>query len=134
MTVRSTMLGRQEIAAAGSAVLFTCPAGWRTIVKDIQYSLGAGSTGTANVWFVPLSGMSALFLFTDTFQTHGYGAWNGWTVMNAGDQIFANAVGNPIRYWCSGTLLRLTGAEAPTAATLPAEPPQAQPPYYPAAE
>jgi hypothetical protein len=113
VTVRSTRLGAYTVSSSGWNLLFTCPAGWRTIVRDIRVD-GSSSAGGDCVIVIQDNALSEnLNVFHETLAANAFGSWTGWVVLNPGNSIAILYTGQPFAAWGSGTLLKLTGTEAP---------------------
>lgn len=111
MTVRSTQLVAINMTVAQGTFVYTCPAGWRTIVKDAQISYTGGTSGPAALIIALAAGYN-LYLFSQTLSSSAAQyQWNGWTVLNPGDRLYMSLTAISASVIISGTLLQLTGAE-----------------------
>jgi len=111
VTARSTQLAAYHSTAAFTGTVFTCPTGWRTIVKSVSaFNTTAASSLVQSYVYHPANGAYVLTL-NSTLQANTASFWDGWVVLNPGDllQVALQVAG--INVWASGTLLRLTGAE-----------------------
>jgi hypothetical protein len=111
MTVRSTQLAAYHSTAAFTGTVFTCPDGWRTIVKDISaLNTTTGLTLVQAYSYHPANGAYVL-LINEQLAGNTSGFWSGWVVLNPGDLVQVAVQEAGVNVWISGTLLQLTGAE-----------------------
>lgn len=111
MTVRSTKLGYLDLTAGTQATLFTCPAGWRAILKDLRASVGTAPPFDIQVWVINQPTSDRIHLLWQTGVTTNTLSATGGMVLNPGDLIQCYCAQQPVRFWASGTLLQLTGQE-----------------------
>ena len=131
MTVRSTKLAFLQVATGASSNLYTSPSGWRTIIKDIRASPTTNPPFDVQVWVINHADGNRTHLIWQTGVSAFVAAYTGWVVLDPLDQLQAYAGQQAVRFWASGTLLLLTGAEPPVSGTLPAVPDE-WPPLPPA--
>lgn len=111
MTVRSTQLAAYTSTGAFTGTVYTCPAGWRTIVKSVQVFNGAAASQLVELWLYRFANNEQLKLYSKSIPAGTIDQWNGWSVMNPTDVIQVNVAAANIAFWASGTLLQLTGQE-----------------------
>jgi hypothetical protein len=110
VTVRSSLLGTANVSDSSAHVLYTVPAGYRTIVKSIIVK--GGATAASRAAFRLLRSGTALANFSafmSAINTSGDTVFLlPWLVMNAGDSLdvtFSAAAGGWVAV--SGTELLL---------------------------
>lgn len=105
MSVASVCLARGKFAAAGTATLFTCPAGQTAIVKSIYLTSFAAAAVNVAVWITPLEGASSTYLVAAPIDPNKLLNWTGWVVLQPGDHLLMNASASGVQLWVSGALL-----------------------------
>lgn len=111
MTVRSTRLGFGQIASGAFHSIYTCPAGWRTIVKSVNVDNSGGAATNVTILAQNASGSTNANLALLSLTNNTAYLWSGWVVLNPADQLFLYSSAAALDYWASGTLLQLTGSE-----------------------
>jgi hypothetical protein len=122
VTVRSTKLGAIGGADPGWWFLYVCPNGWRTIVKDIRFDNAGQPPTTLTIIVQDQAQNINLNIVGEIMDANSHSFWVGWLVMDAGESIVVNSSAANFNCWISGTLLQLTGAEAPILTPTPAGP------------
>lgn len=105
MAVRTKLLAAGSVGSAGSpVVVYTCPAGETTIVKDVRLSNSTGAGVNCLLFLV--SGPLFVRLFAETIPAQEIRGMMPWCVLEPGQQlaIELNAASG-IRHWLSGTQL-----------------------------
>jgi hypothetical protein len=113
VTVRSTQLGVYHSTAPVTPSLFTCPTGWRTIVKSAYIDNQNADSLHYTLIFGSQKAGVGITLVTGVLNTNTQAGWNGWLVMDPGDTLSAYLQDSSMAIVVSGTLLLLTGQEAP---------------------
>jgi hypothetical protein len=113
VTVRSTQLGAYHSTAAATPIVYTCPNGWRTIVKSAYVDNQSASTLHYTLIFGCQRAGVGITLTTGPLETNTQSGWDGWLVMDAGDTLSVYMQDAGMAIVVSGTLLLLTGQEAP---------------------
>jgi hypothetical protein len=110
MTTRSQVLGTHVSAATRDvAVIFTCPPGFVTLFKS-AYGI-QNSAAAADVSLTLLSAATGVVIAVYSAQVAAFTAffWEGWTVLEPGDEIRAYGSAAGISFWASGALLPVPG-------------------------
>lgn len=113
MTVRSTKLATATVPASTQATIYTVPTGYRVIVKSITWTDFSGTSDSVQLNITDQTNGTAVYLFDLATLPARRGDWTGWMVLHAPDIIQAAVGGQPVSFWVSGTMLQLTGTEAP---------------------
>lgn len=86
MTVRSEQLALLSVDVHSSYVtIYTCPAGRTTIVKSVYMAPTPGATVVAAR--IQAGPESAPFFAHEPAGAADLGRWEGWVVMNPGDEL-----------------------------------------------
>lgn len=104
MPVRTKCLAAVKKAAAGVAVLYTCPAGETAIVKEVAFYNAGGATQTYSAAF-RRAGLPDIYWHSSSAASGGVGISSRWSVLHPGDQIVMNSSGVDMCAWISGTEL-----------------------------
>lgn len=110
-SARSTVLGALEITDSAYHTVATCPIGYTLIVKDIRFESFATGSITMQVRLLRGTGLT-VYIVNDPAQPGQTLDWQGWVVMEAGDQLIASVQAAPAAIWVSGTVL--VGEAPPT--------------------
>jgi hypothetical protein len=111
VTVRSTRLAFIQTVVDVSTTGFTCPAGWRAIVKSVQVSTNTSTPFDVQVWATISTATNQVHLLWQTGVTTLVVVASPWLVLYPGDKLVAWSHTQPVRVWISGTMLLLTGVE-----------------------
>ena len=105
--VRNHRLAAGRLVANTPTNLYLPPAGFTAIVKFVGLSpVAAGTWGyQLGLYAVPEGAVVNLAYLPST--TDLVATWEGWTVLNAGDALFAQASLADAYYWVAGALLPL---------------------------
>jgi hypothetical protein len=89
MATRSKQLAvaAQNSAAVSNTVVYTVPASYTTIVKDIQLGNYATTAATANVEVYTAGGLQIFLIYTTSLAGDTTTHWTGWVVLMAGDAL-----------------------------------------------
>jgi hypothetical protein len=94
-------------STAQTVTVFTCPGGSAAILKSI-YGYYQITTGQTFVKVVQSGGVGAVFLVMDAAATAiTLMKWEGWIVLEPGDQVQVVNSGGTVQTWGSGALLPL---------------------------
>jgi hypothetical protein len=102
---RSQRLLAWTFASAGASPMFTCPANHVTLVKSL--SVNNQSTGTIQATLIThAAGLSGNYwLAYYNLAAAEVGHWEGFVVLNPGDEVWVYASGFPASTWLSGAVL-----------------------------
>jgi len=101
--VYTKSLARGTMAAGTSSVIYTVPAGVRTVVRDIETVL---ATGTSALHYLQVNGaVNAVIIPLDT--ANPWRQWRGEIVLDVGDTLTLFAVTGGVFYNYSGWELTL---------------------------
>lgn len=105
MATRSARLARGLSGGADvTIVVYECPTGVTTIVKDIR--LAKEAVGTAHIAIGMRSGSAITWLMNGDVAGPLTVAMDTWVILEPGDElILNNAVANSWNYWISGSRL-----------------------------
>lgn len=110
MTTRSAVLWALPTDVNTVETLFTVPANTIVILKSIGlYNAGADPAGGVIALYSSLGGVN-VYLMVETVESNRGAWWNGWVVMEPGDQVWISWSGTAARTWGSGALLPLRPA------------------------
>lgn len=104
MAVRTKCLAAVKKAAAGIAVMYTCPAGETVIVKEVAFYNAGAATQTYSAGF-RRAGLPDIYWHSASAASGGVGISSRWSVLLPGDQIVMNSSGVDMCVWISGTEL-----------------------------
>lgn len=88
MVTRSAQLAAGDVAAAGDTVIYTCPAGIRTIVKSVYlFDIGGGGIVNVSVLTAGSSTDKVLYWVTTGTALIVHKLDPLWTVLEEGDRL-----------------------------------------------
>lgn len=99
--VYSTRLFLGNVAAASSVTLYTAPAGYTVVIRDISFIPFGGSTP----WEVTIGINGTFFYQEESASAPALFHWEGRAVMNPGDEITCNTNTGGLDGQISGYLL-----------------------------
>ena len=106
-TTRSKKLGEGRFTDAAGHLIYTVPAGHRTILKTLRLFCVTGSGATASVYYTSEAlGANVSLLIDRSFDTDDVLGLDSWYVLDAGDEL--HAFSN-----CSDWSIIASGAELP---------------------
>lgn len=112
MTTRSAALAVGQLnQLATPVVIYQCPVGIVTIVKAINLYLYNATTGGVRL-DMRRPAVAAPVVFMQALATAEPVSWNGWHVLEAGDQVRLESDAATVHYWVSGAELVADGANA----------------------
>lgn len=105
--VRSAVLGRGHVTAAGSHVLVTGVAGMTLLIKTAYVSGSMTASQQMSLYVNHASPAVLTYLIFVTLATGIQTAnWQGWIVLAPGDQlVMGKTTAEAIDYWISGAAL-----------------------------
>jgi hypothetical protein len=98
---------------AGQTVLTTCPAGHTLLVKS-AYLFNGGAAASAGNMIASDPQVGQVYFVVQTLQPNTTFAWQGWLVLEEGQQLSVITSAAGISVWLSGSVL--TGVPIPTPA------------------
>lgn len=101
--VYSTKFAAGAQASGSTSVVYTVPAGYVAVVRDIE--VGA-QNAPANSVAINLAGVAEIYQAGGIAQ-YSTAQWKGRVVLNAGDQINVDAIAGTWTYIISGYLLTI---------------------------
>lgn len=105
-TTRTKQLGKLlSTATVGGTTIYVTPAGFRTIVKSLYVQSNRGTPTLCQV-SVGLQ-EPGVVIFRASLEISVPHRWDGWLVLNAGDQINVYTDGSDVNLVVSGTELLL---------------------------
>lgn len=84
--------------------LFICPAGYRTIFKTL-YSIAVTGPAAVQAMVYDQVTSTLVHVVLETIEALTPLAWEGWVILEEGDQLVVYADRPDVRFWASGTLL-----------------------------
>lgn len=110
MPTGTRQLAFQRVAVAGGTVLYSCPVGYRTIVKEILFYPEGGGALTATLFAAnQLGAVVALAEASFTSERAAQPPLARWSVLHAGDRLQLNTSSAiAIHVLISGTELLVT--------------------------
>jgi hypothetical protein len=95
-----------KVAAAGdTAGEFTSPAGYVTLVKSALFWNATGGPVEVVLYALYAGASSIIRIYDTTLQANATGAWNGWFVLNPGDEVAIALGAAGVVGWVSGAVL-----------------------------
>jgi hypothetical protein len=96
---------RGRLTAAGFGPAFVCPAGQTTIVKSAYLFCDSAVAIKPAIFIRPPGGAFYSILTNTLIDSYEVGLWEGWVVLNEGDEleVYGDAAG--LSYWVSGSIL-----------------------------
>ena len=105
--LRSSVLNAGENSANGDQVVFSPSAGTTALLKSAYVDAVAGSpAGTASLYVSRPSGGSGHLLPLGPITGGESFSWEGWVVLEPGDEVHLVANTADCAYWLSGALLQ----------------------------
>lgn len=102
---RSQALLQWSSGAAGFGPIFTAPNGYVVLLKSF-YSDNPGTVnGVASLYVRTADSTILVTLASLTVAANDRANWQGWIVLNPGDQILVNASEANLHFWVSGAVL-----------------------------
>jgi hypothetical protein len=105
MTTRSTKLFGGTIANTGSTILYTCPEGEVALFKSCGFAQPGATATDFSAWVGAGDGSAAITFRTGTLESNKFDWWEGWIVLEPGDQIAVYVNQPGLQVWASGALL-----------------------------
>ena len=104
--IRNTCAARGSVTVTGQSLLYTVPANNQFILKFVGLYNGASAASTV-LLFGYAGGANPGQVVTQQLSLPASTSnnWSGWTVLNAGDQIYMQTSQQPLYYWIAGALL-----------------------------
>lgn len=91
------------VAAGADVLVFTCPAGVTTLVKDIRVSAPVGNVTGIFVYIA--SGAANVTVLGGTLNAGLAKSEMPWLALEPGDQLRIGVTGSSLAYFISGSLL-----------------------------
>jgi hypothetical protein len=90
-----------------SGLLYTCPAGFHAILKSFYVTNQAAVAGNFTLVLTRGSPYTSVYLVVKNVPSLGYEAWEGWLVLEPGDNLQLLWDAGVPHVWGSGALLPL---------------------------
>lgn len=104
----STRLAVTFLTSSSITSFFTAPAGYVTVLRDLQVGQEEGGPGDFSLYAVGNPGSTnALIVTYPALTSTQTGQWQGRLVLNAGDELAGSVSAGGFTVWASGYLLDL---------------------------
>lgn len=95
-----------NIVGAGASIFFQVPAGYTTVLRDLELYNGSASSGDLSISLVDVSGsLLAVVVAAHSIAVGATFQWTGRAVMSAGQGLQCYTATGLWRIWASGYLL-----------------------------
>lgn len=105
MTIRNYCVARGSTPLAPGGGVYTVPANSSLILKAVSFSTPDINHYVLNLYAQAAGGGVQAILFHLDNQSLQAAMWEGWTVLNAGDEIQLNSNAPTFQYWIAGAVL-----------------------------
>lgn len=105
MTTRSAVLWAETSVGRPGGILYTCPAGFVTILKSAYATNHSGQPSNVILYVLQGTPQVIVRLVNRDMALGESAAWEGWLVLEPGNQLVLDWTLGPIATWGSGALL-----------------------------
>ena len=110
--IRNGCIARGTIPTTEFVVVFTVPAGFGLILKNIFVTDVSGAASGWTAYVAPSTQDPLVTFAGKALAANESDAFNGWTALNENDLVFLHCSGAGLRYWCAGAVLPFAGGTA----------------------
>jgi hypothetical protein len=105
MPIRNVAVAQGVLTVTGTSFVYTVPASNALILKfgAVVNNAAEAAAGQFGIYHNP--GGPGIPLAVTSLQAYQAALWSGWTVLNAGDQLYVNSDHQPTPYWFAGAVL-----------------------------
>jgi len=105
VSVRTARLAAVEVNALGTITIATVPAGETWILKSLLVNNQSGVASTVIVLVNRPTPAVPVRLYSESVAQGATRTWEGWLVLQPGDEVKVNASAVSVFVWASGTRL-----------------------------